>query len=104
MSRKRKVLTLEERVSVIKKSDSGKACRAIAAELGVGKTQIQTIMQERKEIMRLLVRHDSFHMDEAISASELAKKVNVLDAILWLKSGWDSVQPATIQKCHTLIE
>ena len=55
-------------------SDSGKACRAIAVE---------------------------FHMDEAISASELAKKVNVLDAILWLKSAWDNVQSATIQKCFT---
>ena len=46
------MLTLEERVSVIEKSDIGKACRAIAAELRVGKTQIQTIMQEKKEIMR----------------------------------------------------
>ena len=73
MSRKRKVLTLEES-SEIKKSDSGKACRAIAVE---------------------------FHMDEAISALELAKKVNVLDAILWLKSAWDNVQSATIQKCFT---
>ena len=35
-------------------------------------------------------------MDEAISASELAKKVNVLDAILWLKSAWDNVQSATM--------
>ena len=40
------MLTLEES-SVIKKSDSGKACRAIAVE---------------------------FHMNEAISASELTKK------------------------------
>ena len=71
------MLTLEES-SEIKKSDSGKACRAIAVE---------------------------FHMDEAISASELAE--NVLDAILWLKSAWDNVQSATIQiKCgfsHTLL-
>ena len=41
------MLTFEES-SENKKSDSGKACRAIAVE---------------------------FHMDEAISASELAKKV-----------------------------
>ena len=46
------MLTLEES-SEIKKSDSGKACRAITVE---------------------------FHIDEAISASELVKKVNVLDA------------------------
>ena len=33
------------------------------------------------------------------SASEVAKKVNILDAIMWLKSAWDEVQPARIQKC-----
>ena len=58
------MITLAES-SEIKKSDSGKACRAIAVK---------------------------FHMDEA---SELAKKVNVLDAILRLKSAWDNVQSAT---------
>ena len=48
---------------------------------------------------KLLVRHVLFHMDEATSANDLAKQVNVLDAIMWLKSAWDSVQPTTIQKC-----
>ena len=52
MSRKRKVLTLEERVSVIRNADSGSSCRAIAAELGVGKTQVQTIVKDREDIMR----------------------------------------------------
>ena len=38
-------------------------------------------------------------MEEATSAFEVAKKVNILDAIMWLKSAWDEVQPASIQKC-----
>lgn len=50
---------------------------------------------------KLLVRHVLFQMDTATCATDLAKKVNVLDAILWLKTAWDSVQPATIQKCFS---
>jgi len=40
-------------------------------------------------------------MDQASSASELAKKeeVYVIDAILWLKDAWGNVHPSTIQKC-----
>ena len=52
MSRKRKILTLEERVSVLKKAGDGKSCRSIALELGVGKTQIQSIVKEKDVIMK----------------------------------------------------
>jgi len=52
MSRKRKVLTWEERVSVIKKVDSGSWCRAIAAEIEVGKTHVQTIVKEKEDTMK----------------------------------------------------
>ena len=38
-------------------------------------------------------------MDQCNSASDLAKQVNVLDAILWLKAAWDSVSASTITKC-----
>ena len=38
-------------------------------------------------------------MDDANTATELSKKINILDAIMWLKSAWDSVQPDTIKKC-----
>jgi hypothetical protein len=31
----------------------------------------------------------------------LAKGLNVLDAIMWLKAAWDNVEPTTIQKCFT---
>lgn len=47
-NRERNVLTLEERVKVLKKVDEGKSCRAISSELGVGKTQVQ----ERDDIMK----------------------------------------------------
>lgn len=48
----RVVLTLEERVKVIEKLDSGIPAYKIANELGVGKTQIQTIRLKKKEILR----------------------------------------------------
>ena len=46
-----------------------------------------------------LLRHLLLKMDECNSASELVKNINVLDAILWLKSSWESVQTSTITKC-----
>ena len=52
MSRKRKVLSLEERVNVLKKIDKGKSCPAVSSELGIRKTQIQTIVKEREDILR----------------------------------------------------
>ena len=57
------------------------------------------IQNMKMHCRKLLVRHILFHMDEATSASDLAKKVNVLDAVMWLKSAWDSVQPTMIRKC-----
>ena len=45
------------------------------------------------------MRHLLISMDGASSAQELAKTVNVLDAILWLKSAWSEVKEETIQKC-----
>ena len=44
-----KVLTLEERVQVIKLLESGRSSRVVADQFGVGKTQIQqTLMQQYK--------------------------------------------------------
>ena len=58
------------------------------------------IMQATKmHYIKLLLRHIVFHMDEAAYPSDLAKSLNILDAITWLKSAWDSVKPTTIQKC-----
>ena len=45
------------------------------------------------------MRHVINRIDECSSASDVAKKVNVLDAILWLKSAWDSVKAVTIERC-----
>lgn len=50
--RKRKALTLKERVTVIKRSDQGETAIEIANSLGVGKTQIQTIIKEKEVILR----------------------------------------------------
>ena len=51
-TKKRKVVTQEERINALKKIDEGKSCRAVSSELGVGKTQIQAIVKERDDIQR----------------------------------------------------
>ena len=50
--RKRKILTLEERVSVLSKIEKGQSCRSVAEELGVGKTQIQNIVKDKEDILK----------------------------------------------------
>ena len=58
------------------------------------------IIQNMKVVYRKkLLRHILFLMNEARTASDIIKKVTVLDAILWLTTAWDSVSPETIQKC-----
>ena len=52
MSRKRKVLNLEERVGVIRKFDKGSSCRAISSEIRVGKMQVQSIVRDREDILK----------------------------------------------------
>ena len=49
-----------------------------------------------------LLRRIAFAIDEVESASLLAKKVNLFDAIMWLRSAWDSLLPTTIKKCYAL--
>jgi len=51
MASKRKFLTLEERVKVISLLGKGHSCRRVASDLGVGKTQIQSILKRKHEIM-----------------------------------------------------
>ena len=41
--RKRKILTLQERVKVVDRLEKGESARMIATSLAVGKTQIQAI-------------------------------------------------------------
>ena len=50
-SPKRKCLTLDERVEVVKLLESGQSSRVIAAKLGVGRTQIQNVCKRKREIM-----------------------------------------------------
>ena len=51
LSAKRKVLGLQERVTVLKWLKGGRSCRAIAAELDCGKTQISRIKMDKEAIM-----------------------------------------------------
>ena len=58
------------------------------------------IIQNMKMVYRKkLLRHILFLMNEASTASDIVKKVTVLDAILSLTTAWNSVSPETIHKC-----
>ena len=48
------MLTLRERVAVLKSIDSRKSGHSVAQEFNVGKTQIQGIVGDREEIVRKL--------------------------------------------------
>ena len=50
--RKRKILTLQERVKVVDRLEKGESARMIATSLAVGKTQIQAIATDKVEIKR----------------------------------------------------
>ena len=49
---KRKILTLDDRVDVLKRIDSGESCRSIAAAVNCGKTQISRIRNDRAAITK----------------------------------------------------
>lgn len=38
-------------------------------------------------------------MDQTSTASELAKKISLADAVSWIRLAWDEVHETTIQKC-----
>ena len=48
-----------------------------------------------------LLHHILQSVSEVANASELAKKVNILDVLLWARLAWEQVTPKTIQKCFT---
>ncbi|KAK3087435.1 hypothetical protein FSP39_005881 [Pinctada imbricata] len=50
---KRKVLTIEEKINVLKLSEQGKSCREIARNLSVGKTQVQSIIKNKETLKTL---------------------------------------------------
>ena len=47
----RKVLTLEERIKVIERSEKGETSKAIALSLDVGKNQVQNIIRDKQSIL-----------------------------------------------------
>ena len=47
----RKTLNLDDKVKAINLCDGGKSCRAVAEEMGVGRTQIMNILKRKSEIL-----------------------------------------------------
>ena len=50
--KQRRVLTLKERLDVLRRVEGGRSCRAVATELKVGKTQIQNIIKEKESLLK----------------------------------------------------
>jgi len=50
-SQKRRALSLEERVQVIKSSECGESFRSIAERLDVGRTQIQNTIKRKADVL-----------------------------------------------------
>jgi len=50
-SQKRRALPLEERVQVIKSSERGDSFRSIAERLGVRRTQLQTTIKRKADVL-----------------------------------------------------
>ena len=51
-ARRRKILTLDDRVDVLKRIDKGESCRSIATAVNCGKSQISRIRGDRAEILK----------------------------------------------------
>ena len=49
---RRKILTLDDRVDVLKRIDNGESCRSIAAAVNPGKSQISRIHSDRAAILK----------------------------------------------------
>ncbi|XP_066249566.1 tigger transposable element-derived protein 6-like [Euwallacea similis] len=47
-----------------------------------------------------ILNHILSNMDCANSLSELSKKINVLEAVYFIKTTWQKVDPATIENCY----
>lgn len=50
--KQRKVLTLKERIDILRRVEGGRSCRSVAAEFEVGKTQIQKIVQQKEDLLK----------------------------------------------------
>lgn len=60
----------------------------------------QGIIQNFKVIYRNFILKDMLsNMDTAKSASELSKKINVLDALCFVKASWDKIEASNIENC-----
>ena len=85
------------RVQVLKRTDVKVSSQVIAS---LPATEYVGIIQNIKQIYRKRMMGSLLmKMDECTVASELAKKINILDAIMWLHYAWESILPITIYRC-----
>lgn len=82
VSRKRKVLDLNERVDIISKFEKGAKCIKLAEEYGVGKTQVQNICFRDKD--DILARFKSGANGNRKTSENRQCKYQTLNEHVWL--------------------
>ena len=88
------IKTSKERITVLL------ACSAAGHKLKplvIGKAENPRSFRGFKRLLRYILAQ----MDEASSATELAKRVNLLDAIPWLHLAWAGISKDCVRKCFT---
>ena len=91
LSKKRKVLTLEDRVTVIRLLESGRSTHQVAEEFGIGKTQVQQTLKRKAEFM-------ADYENNVNPDSKRQKCVTVNDNINELT--WKWFQDASARRIH----
>jgi hypothetical protein len=74
-------LNLDDKVKAINLCDGGKSCRAVAEEMGVGRTQIMNILKRKSEI---LDDNFDFHSDTIVTFTSPLSPVSVRKTMLCL--------------------
>ena len=60
---------------------------------------VRIIQMTKTHYRKHMIRHILSEMEDSASATELAKKIDLFDAITWLHLAWESVPKETITKC-----
>ncbi|XP_068671286.1 tigger transposable element-derived protein 4-like [Montipora foliosa] len=124
----KKTLTLEEKIRVLDHAEKNPKVgyRKLEELFGVGKTKIAALIKDKRTIRaqyetffsannkrsrdgvikNFKVRYRNFllkfvvsRVNRGLTAPDIAKEVDVLQAIRWIKQAWDEVPEEIVQKC-----
>jgi len=86
VSHKDKILNLEQCVDVIKQHDNGGSCRSVVRMLNVGKTQVQSILNDREKIMEMWESGENCERVSAKMRKTVNYKLNMYEFLCQVRS------------------